>query len=205
MSGSVCFLLSRVLFFPFLPGFFLRLYRITPLPFHNHPWEACPACKHSSHRPAKLQCRKAQRVSGEKLCPGQASHPQAGDNGGRKGDLAGVSGKDDWPCNDQFPYLNALVISIPSLQTIRIPKSLSGSQNPDPGRPKYWRRGWTQSLSLLTLSSVAWAWNDSRLFRRKHLAHPFLLGGFKRVKRDELDAWMAATLDTPRETTKNRE
>lgn len=139
MSGSVCFLLSRALFFPLLPGFFLRLYRITPLPFHNHPWEACPARKYSSHRPAKLPCRKAQRVAGEKLCPGQVSHPQAGDNGGRKGDLAGVSGKDDWPWNDQFPYRNALVISIPSLKQSASLKVSGGLINPDPGRPKYWR------------------------------------------------------------------
>lgn len=157
-----------------------------------------PPCK-------TAQCRTAQRVSGEELCPGRASHQQAGDNRGRKGDLAGVSGKDDWPYNDWFPYLNALVISIPSLQTICIPKSLSGSQNPDPGRPKHWRRGWTQSLSLLTLSSVAWGWKDSKSSCRKHLAHPFLLGDFKRAKRDELDVWMAATLDAPWGTTENRE
>lgn len=85
--------------------------------------------------------------------------------------MAGLSGKDDWPSNDWFPYLNALFIFIlsPKIPT----PNLSGSQNPYKvvAESTCWSQDGFAGLALLTPCSVRSYINlfDPHLFNRENM------------------------------------
>ena len=72
--------------------------------------------------------------------------------GAGKGRLARVSGKDDWPNNDWFPYLNALLIFIPPPKPS--PQASVGLRTHKMADQSWcWSPGWTQTLALVTPGS----------------------------------------------------
>lgn len=82
---SICFLLSRALFFRFLPGLFLSPTK--SLPFLSAITPGKPA-QHTNTPPTFLQnsrTGKLWRIAAEDLSLGQPSHPLASDNGQERG------------------------------------------------------------------------------------------------------------------------
>lgn len=93
-----------------------------------------------------------------------------------KGRLARVSGKDDWPSHDCFPYLNDLLIFIPppkpspqALVGLRTHKMADQSLCWSPGWTQTWLWPWTGYINL----------SEPHLFNRENTQFAGLLQGLE--------------------------
>lgn len=121
MSESICFLLSRVLLFPFSSWFLFRDLQNHPLPFYSHPWEACPACKYSSHLLQNCSVGQLRRFQQRSSAQVNSAVNKLAITGQERRAGRGFW-KRYWPNYDQLPYLNTLFIFFPHLQIILTPK-----------------------------------------------------------------------------------